>query len=67
MWQKSRKGFSRKGIFIMRRFYMTKTDFLILCGEYLIDPSLALENDEICEALRQGDDVKVEALIESQF
>ena len=46
---------------------MTKTDFLILCGEYLIDPSLALENDDICEALRQGDDVKVEALIENQF
>ena len=46
---------------------MTKTEFLILCGEYLIEPSLALENDEICEALRQGDDVKIETLMQSQF
>jgi hypothetical protein len=46
---------------------MTKREFWILCGEHLIDPRIALDNDEILEALKQSDDAKVKALIKSQF
>ena len=46
---------------------MTKTEFMALCGEYLIEPSLALENDNICEALRQRDNELVKQLLENEF
>jgi hypothetical protein len=42
---------------------MTKREFWKLCGEYLIDPRLALCDDEILEALKQDYDIKVEALL----
>ena len=31
---------------------MTRNEFLALCGEYLIDPGMALENEAIHAALR---------------
>jgi hypothetical protein len=31
---------------------MTRTAFEVLCGQHLIDPALALENDRIVKALR---------------
>ena len=31
---------------------MTRTAFEILCGQHLIEPALALENDRIIKALR---------------
>ena len=46
---------------------MTKTDFLILCGEYLIDPSLALENDNICQALKDRDGEQVKTILQNEF
>ena len=41
--------------------------FSVLCGEYLIDPSEALENENICEALRQRDAEKVKHILETEF
>jgi len=46
---------------------MTQNQFLALCTERYIDPSLALENDEIVAALQSRDDDKVQQLLDSQF
>ena len=46
---------------------MTKTEFQMLCGEYLIEPSLALENENIREALRQRDAKQVKHILETEF
>lgn len=46
---------------------MTKLDFLNLCGQYCIDPSVALENDEITQALKSGDDKLVSKLMKEAF
>ena len=32
---------------------MTKNEFSIICGELLIDESIALENDDLCSLLEQ--------------
>lgn len=46
---------------------MTKTEFVTLCQERTIDPSLALENDAILEALQAKDYNKVVELLDSEF
>lgn len=46
---------------------MTKTEFMTLCQERTIDPSLALENDAIIEALQAKDDDKVVELLDNEF
>jgi hypothetical protein len=46
---------------------MTKTEFMTLCQERTIDPSLALENDAIIEALQSKDDDKVVELLNNEF
>lgn len=46
---------------------MTRFDFLNLCGQNCIDPSVALENDNITEALKSGDDKLVSKLIREAF
>lgn len=37
---------------------MTRLEFNILCGEFLIEPNMALESEAVCEALRNGGDVR---------
>ena len=46
---------------------MTANQFDALCQKYLIAPSVALEDEEIVKALREKDDAKVEALLQSNF
>ena len=46
---------------------MTKNEFITLCLERTIDPSLALENDAIVEALQDKDDSKVVELLNTEF
>ena len=46
---------------------MTKTEFMVLCGEYLTEPCLALENENLCEALRQRDAKQVKQILENEF
>lgn len=46
---------------------MTMTKFEVLCGELLIDPALALENEGIREALAERNDAKVEELLKTEF
>jgi hypothetical protein len=46
---------------------MTKTEFMALCGERLIDVNLALENENLIEALRQKDFDKVLEILDTEF
>jgi hypothetical protein len=46
---------------------MTQNEFNQLCNDQLIDPSIALENDEIVSALRSKDDDLVKELLTTQF
>jgi len=48
-------------------FNMTKNEFLALCAQACIDPALALENDEICDAIRAGDARLVQFLLDNEF
>jgi len=46
---------------------MTANRFNALCCEALVHPAIALENEEIVEALRQRNDARVEALLREEF
>lgn len=46
---------------------MTQNQFAALCGQYGIDPAIALENDALCDALRQRDAAKVERILREEF
>ena len=46
---------------------MTQSNFIALCNEYYIDPSLALENDDLVEALQNRDDVEVQRILLEEF
>ena len=46
---------------------MTRLEFISLCGEYLIDVGIALEDDNIREALKNKDDEKVKELLLNDF
>lgn len=46
---------------------MTKDKFTHLCASYLIDPSIALENEDILEALKDNDEARVELLLQQEF
>lgn len=47
---------------------MTKTQFAMLCGELLIEISVALENDNVRAALLAGKSAKeIRAILETEF
>ena len=46
---------------------MTQTRFNTLCQEYFINPMIALENDNVVEALRNKDDEEVERILSDEF
>ena len=46
---------------------MTQSQFTALCVERTIDPSLALENDEVIQAIKSGDIEVLIATLDSQF
>jgi hypothetical protein len=46
---------------------MTQNDFLTLCNEHHISPDIALENDDLVQALRERDDEKVQHIIANEF
>jgi|DEB0MinimDraft_6_1074348.scaffolds.fasta_scaffold364818_1 hypothetical protein len=41
--------------------------FAMLCGEYCVETGIALENENICEALRQRDAEQVRHILETEF
>jgi len=46
---------------------MTKSEFVSICNEKTIDPSLALENDDVRQALRLDDVYWLIAILDNQF
>jgi len=46
---------------------MTEIEFIILCNENLIYPGIALENENIVQALKNKDDKLVKKLILEEF
>lgn len=46
---------------------MSHNQFLVLCGKYLIDPAIALENDALHAALARRDDKEVERILAEDF
>jgi hypothetical protein len=46
---------------------MTQTQFIAKCNELMLPPELALENDDIVNALRAKDDALVIELLQTQF
>lgn len=46
---------------------MTQSQFAALCTERTIDPSLALENDDVIQAIKSGDIELLTSILDSQF
>ena len=46
---------------------MTQNQFNALCNEHYIHPSIALENEELIEALQNKDDAKVVDILTNEF
>ena len=46
---------------------MTQAQFIELCEKHTIAPSVALESEELCEALAARDDAKVERILSEEF
>lgn len=46
---------------------MTRTEFIAICSEKTIDPSLALENDDVKQAIRLDDVYWLIAILDNQF
>jgi len=46
---------------------MTRNEFMAICNEKTIDPSLALENDDVKQAIRLNDVYWLIAILDNQF
>lgn len=51
----------------MRGLKMTKNQFMELCAAAYIDPAIALENDNVVDAIRAGDVERVKYLLTNEF
>jgi hypothetical protein len=46
---------------------MTQNQFNNLCAAYLIDPAIALENDNVIAAIRAGDVAALTVILQNEF
>ena len=46
---------------------MHRNQFVALCEELTIDPAIALENENVREALEANDDQAVERILKEEF
>jgi hypothetical protein len=46
---------------------MTRSQFVAICNEKTIDPSIALENDDVKQAIRLDDVYWLIAILDNQF
>jgi hypothetical protein len=46
---------------------MTQLEFLALCGKYLIDPGLAIEDENIKSCLAERDDTELERILREDY
>jgi hypothetical protein len=46
---------------------MTESQFITECAKRTIDPQIAIENEELCEALRDRDDDEIIRILNEEF
>lgn len=46
---------------------MTKLEFIAKCGKYLICPDIALENENVLDAIHTNDIEKLAKVLETEF
>lgn len=46
---------------------MTKSQFVALCTARTIEPSIALDNDDVIEAIKLGDIELLTSILDNQF
>lgn len=46
---------------------MTKLEFISLCGEYLIDPDVALSDDNVEQMLLDREDEELKEYLKNEF
>ena len=46
---------------------MTRTEFYDLCSELLIDPNVAMENENLIEAIRNQDEDSIYTILHTEF
>ena len=46
---------------------MTNNEFDQLCQKYLIDPCIAIENENIVSALQGRNDAEIETILKNEF
>jgi hypothetical protein len=46
---------------------MTQNQFVALCEQHLVDPAIALENENVVKALNDRNDQEVERLLTEEF
>ena len=57
----------KKGIRMSIKMSYLEMEFLSLCGEYLIHPAIAFENELIQEAYKNKDIEEIKRLLEEEF
>lgn len=46
---------------------MTESQFITECVKRTVDPQIAIENEELCEALRDRDDDEIIRILNEEF
>ena len=46
---------------------MTRNEFVMICNEKTIDPSLALENDKVIDAIKLNDIALLNTILDNEF
>ena len=46
---------------------MTRNQFSAMCSKYNIDPAVALENENLVQALQDKNDKEVERILQEEF
>jgi len=46
---------------------MTKNEFAVICGQYLIDIGIALENENVIAAVKAGDILALHHVLQTEF
>jgi hypothetical protein len=46
---------------------MTRNEFLIICGDFNLDPGIALENENVVKAIREDDKDNLKEVLTNEF
>lgn len=60
-------GYRCIGIKGGKQMKLTMNEFAAICGEYLIAPEIAMENEAVCEALNRGNVDALKEVLGTEF